>query len=115
MQIGRALLTAAPLLGFLCCPAAATPLLYDIVVDVSDGPLAGQTLSGSMVLDGGILVHLDLQVGPVHFDETNSGAQDVLFNGGVLSNFIIGGDVSGVAGIGAGTNDFLLVGLNSFR
>ena len=115
-------------IGFVSAlePAHATPITYNVsVASINGGPFAGQTLTGTFTFDSSIipasgtgivqnpaaglgLLDLSINFGTLTFDETNADASFLIFSGGLLTDFFVGGDENGIDFIAGNTNDFFI-------
>lgn len=118
------LIILAAALSALAVPASAAPVSYDFRVGVTDGPLAGQELTGSFAIDDSYLASdgafddfsglgidsIDFSFGGATFSRANADAIFLAVENGRLVDFVLGAAPSGLDLIASGdaSADFLL-------
>ena len=105
----RAILLAA-VLAAAALPAAAAVQSYDFRVDLTSGPLAGQSIHGSFGVDSALTIGsndyydpaglgidaIAFRIGGVDFTRANTDAVFLSFTDGQLTDFVLGAWPSGL-------------------
>ena len=126
----RVLLASALVALAAASPAAATPKAYEFRVNLTSGPLSGQSLRGTFAIDDSLLASgasdayapaglgisaIDFTIAGTHFTRANADATFLAFDGGRLVDFALGGVASGYDLIDALNDSSADFDLNSFN